>query len=122
MALKPCLACGQPTRGSRCGGKCGTASYRASATSKGLGRQHQRIAHQLISDWVSRYGWVCPGWKDRAPHPVVPNATGTEQLTADHIIPRTVRPDLMHEPSNYAVLCRGCNSHKNDRYDETTSP
>jgi 5-methylcytosine-specific restriction endonuclease McrA len=115
VALKPCLACGEPTRGSRCGGKCGTASYRASATSKGLGRQHQRIAHQLISDWVSRYGWVCPGWKDRAPHSVVPGATGTEQLTADHIIPRTVRPDLMHEPSNYAVLCRGCNSHKNDR-------
>ena len=36
-------------------------------------------------------------------------------LTLDHIIPRSKRPDLALEPTNVQVMCRTCNGTKQDR-------
>jgi len=111
MASRPCLVCGAPSQGSRCAAH-GTGRRRPSATARGLGRQHQRAAKVLIEAWVTSYGWVCPGW-DRPAHQVAPG-----ELTLDHVQPRTVRPDLANEPSNHAVLCGPCNSHKSAKAPE----
>lgn len=39
-------------------------------------------------------------------------------LTVDHILPRSRRPDLALVKANLQVLCRTCNSSKGDRLDE----
>lgn len=70
---------------------------------------HRRITARVIDAWVAEHGWLCPGYK-RDPHEVPPGG-----LTGEHIVPRSVRPDLMHEPSNYTVLCSPCNSRKGNR-------
>ncbi|WP_376740516.1 HNH endonuclease signature motif containing protein [Gordonia paraffinivorans] len=38
-----------------------------------------------------------------------------EDLTVDHKIPLTERPDLAYDLDNLDVLCRSCNSAKADR-------
>ena len=106
MANKPCLDCGTPTPHTRCP-RCGPA--RPTRQQRGLDRTHYRITHTVITQWVSQHGWTCPGY-ERDPHHVEP---GT--LTGDHIIARTIRPDLTHDPDNYTVLCRPCNSRKGNR-------
>lgn len=65
----------------------------------------------VIDRHVAQNGWICPGYRVD-PHPVPPG-----QLTGDHVIPRTVRPDLALDPDNYAVLCKICNSRKGARVD-----
>ena len=79
---------------------------------KGLGRAHVKLRTQCIGTWVRAHGWVCPGYK-RDPHPV-----GEGLLTADHIYPRSTHPHLVHDITNYGVLCGPCNSHKGDRQPE----
>jgi hypothetical protein len=105
MAPRPCLGCGTPTDRPRCracGGK-------PSAAKRGLDRTHRRITAMVVEQWVAANGWVCPGYM-RDAHPVPEGG-----LEGEHIIARTIRPDLMHEPSNYSVLCKVCNAHKGNR-------
>jgi hypothetical protein len=40
------------------------------------------------------------------------------ELTVDHILPRSRRPDLALVKTNLRVLCRSCNASKGDRLDE----
>jgi 5-methylcytosine-specific restriction endonuclease McrA len=39
----------------------------------------------------------------------------TVATEVDHIIPRSVRPDLIYELSNLQSACKACNSAKRDR-------
>ncbi len=41
---------------------------------------------------------------------------------ADHVIPRSVRPDLALDPSNYAAACNDCNRRKSSRLDYQPAP
>ena len=106
MARRPCLVCGTPSIGSRCGWH---GSRRVSSTARGLDRRHRTITRMVIEAWVARHGWVCPGF-DRSPHPVPDGA-----LTGDHILPRSTHPHLMHDINNYQVLCDPCNKHKSNK-------
>lgn len=36
-------------------------------------------------------------------------------VTVDHVIPRSKRPDLMYDQSNWRPACRHCNSSRKDR-------
>lgn len=103
MANKPCLTCGRPSPRSRCGA---CAPTRTGGSKRGLDRTHYRLRRTLIDEWVATHGWICPGYQ-RDPHPVQ-----VGQLSADHIKPRSLYPELMHEPSNYAILCLTCNKKK----------
>lgn len=79
---------------------------RGTRTQRGLDNRWLRLRDRMVRDHVSAHGWVCPGY-DRPLHPVEPG-----ELTGDHRIPRSVRPDLALEPSNVDVLCASCNSRK----------
>lgn len=108
MAPRPCLTCGTPTDGSRC------PPHQPRPEARRIGgnpydRRHRRLAEAAITSWVARNGWVCPGYRC-PPHPVEPGG-----LQGEHIIPRSVRPDLAYVPSNYGVLCQPCNGRKGDR-------
>lgn len=106
MALRPCLVCGTLCKHSR----CPRHRLRADPTSQQqLGTIHKAIKKATVERWVRKHGWICPGW-EREEHPVPPGG-----LTGDHIISRKVRPDLAHNPENYAVLCLRCNSAKGSR-------
>lgn len=108
MASRPCLICGALSADSRCGihrtRRAGPSSH-----ARGLDRTHERLTRQTIEAHVATYGWVCPGYGVPA-HPVAPGG-----LTGDHVLPRSTHPELVHEPSNYAVLCRPCNGRKGAR-------
>ena len=106
MAAKPCLVCGTPSDDSRC------PTHRTKTRRQGPSpytRLHKKLKDRAVAQWVRMYGWVCPGYRIPA-HPVQPGG-----LEGEHIIPRSLRPDLAYEPSNYAVLCRVCNSRKSDK-------
>jgi len=107
MARKPCLVCGEPSNYSRCERHSTRTTSKPGA--QRYGRQHERITKQTIAAWVRIHGWVCPGWH-RPAHRV-----GEGGLTGEHIIARSIRPDLAYEPSNYTVLCQPCNSRKGNR-------
>ena len=66
-------------------------------------RERKRRA-QVVADHRLRYGDTCPGWL-RPPHPAT-------ELTADHVIPFAVAGT---ETGQLQVLCRSCNSSKQDR-------
>lgn len=102
--------CGTPTDGSRCPPHRPRPEARR-AFGNPYDRRHRRLTKATVEAWVSRYGWVCPGYRC-APHPVEPGG-----LEGEHIIARSVRPDLAYDLSNYGVLCRPCNSRKGNRTD-----
>ena len=106
MAAKPCLVCGTPSDDSRC------PTHRKRPTRTGpspYNRLHGRLKRQTVERWVRMYGWICPGYRIPA-HPVPPGG-----LEGEHIIPRSVRPDLAYDPSNYSVLCHVCNVRKGNK-------
>lgn len=39
-----------------------------------------------------------------------------KEITLDHIIPRSARPDLRYEQSNLAPACWSCNSEKGSKH------
>lgn len=107
MPLRPCLDCAELTTTTRC----------AQHT-----RAHQRRHHQAkrarrpytyaerkrreaaVARHIQLHGHWCPGW-DRPPHPAT-------DLTADHLTPvATGGP----EGGPLGVLCRSCNSRKQDQ-------
>ncbi len=107
MAPRPCLVCGTPSEGSRC--RVHQLRPQPRTTHRPYDRLHNRLKKITVERWVARYGWVCPGYRC-PPHPVRPGG-----LEGEHIIPRSVRPDLARELGNYSVLCRVCNARQSDR-------
>ena len=107
MAAKPCLVCGTPSDDSRCPAHRKQQKRREGPSP--YNRLHYKIKKQTVERWVRIHGWVCPGYQIPA-HPVQPGG-----LDGEHIIPRSIRPDLAYEPSNYGVLCQACNTRKGNR-------
>ncbi len=107
MAARPCIVCGAPCARSRCP-RHRLRSDREASELRG-DRVHRQLTARAIERHVRLHGWVCPGWQ-RPEHEVPPGA-----LTGDHIVPRSVRPDLARDPNNYGALCMPCNRAKGAR-------
>ena len=60
------------------------------------------VSRRLLAAHVGRWGWVCPGEGDHAPHP-------SRDLTVDHILPRA-EGGADFARSNLRILCRSWNS------------
>jgi 5-methylcytosine-specific restriction protein A len=63
-----------------------------------------------VRDWVARHGAWCPGTRGRGWHSVA-----VADLTAEHRLAVAAGGD---EAQPLTVLCRPCNSSKQDRYVE----
>lgn len=81
------------------------AARRGTTAQRGYGSAYQRERRELITEWVARNGWWCPGYGAPA-HGVQP---GT--LTADHTVPVS----LGGQGSALAVLCGPCNTRRGNR-------
>lgn len=88
-----------------------SAPRQGSKRRAGYGRREADRRNDTVRAWVERNGWNCPGWK-RAAHPA-------QDLTADHLDP----PGLGGaEGGPLAVLCRSCNSAKQDSLPPPVTP
>lgn len=66
-------------------------------------RAWRRLREQVIAEWVSQHGWVCPGWR-------VP-AHAARSFAVDHVVPLVAGGAGM-DRANLRVLCGRCNSRK----------
>lgn len=103
---RPCLDCGEPTNRSRCD-DCAVEHARAknrargSATQRGYDAKWQRISERA-----------------RRMSPFCAKCGATDDLTADHIVPRSAGG--LNVLANVQVLCRRCNSRKANKYEPPT--
>jgi 5-methylcytosine-specific restriction endonuclease McrA len=94
--MRCCIRCGEPSPGSYCPG-CRPADTRTRKT-KG----------QAAYDPV----WRKLSQRARRLQPWCVDCGTTEDLTADHILPKVDYPELVHAIENLAVRCRSCNSRR----------
>ncbi|WP_074334892.1 HNH endonuclease [Mycobacteroides abscessus] len=99
---RPCIGCGQliPS-GSRC-----TACQRPRNNNYQRGKRGR-----TASDWR----WRKLSQKLRRLSPFCERCSKTTDLTVDHVIPPTERPDLTYDALNLRVLCRSCNGSRGNR-------
>lgn len=92
---RPCLVCGEPSAESRC------PDHRVHKTHTG-----RHAVHTNTTRWkkLSR--------KLRRMQPFCSTCGARDDLTVDHKVPLTERPDLAYDLANLDVLCRSCNSAK----------
>jgi len=107
VPLRTCLDCGTITTGNRCPSHRRAQGHAALSTKRDRrpytsAERTRRAA--AVTAWVNANGWVCPGWH-RDPHP-------SRDLTADHTLAVAAGGS---EDGPLGVLCRSCNSRKNNR-------
>lgn len=95
MSLRPCIQCGEPTDGPRCP---------EHTTDTRIRKEKGQAAYDPV--------WRKLSLKARKMQPWCQDCNGTDDLTCDHIIPKTVAPELVHTIENLAVRCRSCNSRR----------
>lgn len=96
MAMQPCVDCGELSDRNR----CAEHRPRDGRRHRGEGHSNDDPVMRSMSERLRKAVRFCE------------RCGSTVDLTADHVIPKTVRPDLVHEPLNLRVLCRTCNSTK----------
>lgn len=94
--LKPCIKCGTPAPGTYCPG-CRPADAR-------IRKAKGQAAHDPV--------WRKLSQRARRMQPWCTDCGATEDLTADHILPKVDYPELVHSIENLAVRCRSCNSRR----------
>lgn len=97
MTLKPCAVCGVPSAVPRCD------DHRRKDT-RTARRGHGQAAHDPV--------WRTLSTQARRAQPWCDDCDSGSDLTADHVIPKTVAPELVHAIENVAVRCRSCNSRR----------
>ena len=102
MTLRACTVCGEPAEGSR----CATHRPRDKRTGRGVGHANDDAVFRAISTRLRKISPFCQFCGTR------------HDLTVDHVIPTSLRPDLAREVLNMRVLCRSCNSRRGDRCTE----
>ncbi|WP_304117261.1 HNH endonuclease [Mycolicibacterium bacteremicum] len=94
MTLRPCIDCGEPSAGTRCD--------EHQPTDTRLRRALGQAAYDPVWRALSQRARKAQPWCDDC---------GTDRdLTTDHVIPKTIAPELVHAPENLAVRCRPCNA------------
>jgi 5-methylcytosine-specific restriction endonuclease McrA len=101
--MKPCLACGEPSEGSRCD------EHRAEQENARESRRN--VEHPAYGN---RTRWKNASRRARAAQPWCLDCGATSNLSVDHIIPFRERPDLAYAQDNLAIRCRPCNARKGD--------
>ncbi len=99
MTLRACTVCGEPAEGSR----CAAHRPRDKRAGRGAGHANDDAVFRAISTRLRRISPFCQFCGAR------------DDLTVDHVIPTSQRPDLAREVLNMRVLCRSCNSRRGDR-------
>jgi 5-methylcytosine-specific restriction protein A len=102
VPLKACLDCGTPSRASRCPAHLRQAE-RIKRAKRGRTPAERSRRAETVRRWREQHGDVCPGWQ--VPAHISPD------LTADHVTP-VAAGGLESGP--LTVLCRSCNSRKQD--------
>ncbi|WP_225037991.1 HNH endonuclease [Mycobacterium canetti] len=97
MTLKPCLICGQPAANTRCD------QHRP---------KNNRTARRTRGQAAHDPHWRAISTQARRAQPWCDDCGSASDLTADHILPKTVAPELVHCRENIAVRCRSCNSRR----------
>ena len=115
MTMKPCLTCGRPCHGSRCPEHArpvlqaqwrrGNAIRDPFARQLYASSEWQRLARSVVD------GATGCAWCHRTPAQLVRDRR-SPRLTADHVIPVRVRPDLALEPSNVVAACLSCQARR----------
>lgn len=96
---RPCIGCGEPIpTGSRCPECKPTQPAKPSAASRGYDHRWQQLSERV-----------------RRASPFCEQCGSTDDLTADHIIPKAEAPELRLEPLNVRVLCRTHNGQRSNR-------
>lgn len=93
--MRPCLTCGEPSDAPRC------AEH---TTDTRIRKDKGQAAYDPV--------WRRLSIKARKMQPWCLDCRSADNLTADHIIPKTVAPELVHSIENLAVRCRSCNSRR----------
>lgn len=109
MPMRPCLepTCTELTPTTRCNAHTRTrdqATLRAKRTLRPYSHTERQRRAQAVADHRAQHGDWCPGWHR-------PGHTATD-LTADHVIAVAAGGT---EHGELQVLCRSCNSTKQDR-------
>lgn len=97
---RPCIGCGALIPS---GSRCGQCRPKRPPTPGRKGR--------TATDWR----WRKLSQKLRGLSPFCEKCLATSDLTVDHIIPPTERPDLIYEVLNLRVWCRSCNGSRGNR-------
>ena len=71
--------------------------------------RYQRLRRQILARDMHRCQ-VC-----------LQNGIQTPAVEVDHVIPRQLRPDLTHDPSNMQALCATCHHEKTQHEQGTTN-
>ena len=70
----------------------------------------------VSSEWKTfRKNWIKNFGGDECEKCGTALAKGSFNYTLDHIVPLTVAPHLRLEDTNIVVMCRSCNSRKNNK-------
>ncbi len=93
MSMKPCLVCGDVSDATRC-------------------PEHRTKDERVRPAERRTARWARLSKRLRKAQPFCLTCGSRDDLTVDHVIPVTIRPDLAFEVDNLAVLCRRCNSRK----------
>ena len=98
MTSSSCLECGELSDGPRCDEHKLTQKPRKRTKFRSNPTRWKKLSARLrrMQPWCSSCG-------------------ASDDLTVDHIIPYSERPDLAYDITNLDVLCRRCNSAKSTR-------
>lgn len=105
--LRPCLACGTPTKGSYCPSHAPRKHDGRTTTERGLGHDYRKVAAQVLAE--EHVCWMC-GQPARPPSLAYPKG---DPLTVDHITPRSQGGG--HPRLNLRAAHRSCNSRRGAR-------
>lgn len=96
MTLRPCLTCGTPSDGPRC--------TNCRPTDTRIRKDKGQAAYDPV--------WRKLSIKARTMQPWCQDCGATADLTADHVLPKSEFPELVHAIENIAIRCRSCNSRR----------
>lgn len=99
--MRPCIDCGQPSPQSRC-------------------PDHRRRKDNRRRTGPGEAAYD-PVWRRlsaaaRRASPFCESCGSVESLTVDHVVPKSVCPELVHSLENCRVLCRTCNSRRGVKF------
>lgn len=103
--MRPCLVCGRVTEGSRC-------PDHQPRTPRSKDTRRRKGKGQAAYDPI----WRKLSTQARRASPFCIDCGAVDDLTCDHIIPKSIAPELVHAIENVAVRCRTCNTRKGSEF------